>query len=640
MNLEHQPIVAPQESSTRQVRTAAQKKKDSRQQAVTAANIYTWENVKARGAFEAAYEKHAMEVNERRHRENPSGRWTGMKADDQRDLVEHAAKYLQKLFKDDQIPPGLKRRPTQGVSLGGAGGSDNSHVQGSAAKQTFQTTINPKEGRRLEDILDRYPPGYNSEGGSGFSGMSSPETKSPSASELESDKRKDKGKAKATHSSPNYRAHESSPSDNEYHPGDFLTEEADRTERRERARVAERNQEAARMQIEAARQQQPYIQSSLQPQQARVATKPVPSTTSKSTATGDTRVAAGKQPAAKTNNSAIPREKKSKAESNREQYYLRMGTDIANQNPWPHPDYKENFARAYKEEAIKEENNQKGETVIGRRVPWKQENHDRILDRLRRRPELRIDPNNFVSITVDYRGNRIGYATRPVRNANPNNYPTVKAYPLGYDSSGSSNPPDTPPITKSPGGANPSRTPPIMNSPSLSVSRLFLNDDLYADPSPMRSKEQSSAPRSGGTSPHVANQSPASRGTGNDQRSRATSKTSSKGSSDSNAFMADVFDFAAASTHTPPRSTDAPQPVPTSRAQHVGPSTHVTAGKTSTTAGKTPASQKTVGASKRPTESSASSSKAKGDKDKNSLKGSASSSGRKEDKGKGPAKKK
>ncbi|CAN9371273.1 unnamed protein product [Alternaria sp. RS040] len=208
-----------------------------------------------------------------------------------------------------------------------------------------------------------------------------------------------------------------------------------------------------------------------------------------------------------------------------------------------------------------------------------------------------------------------------------------------------------------------------MNSPSLSASRLSLNedqhyyalnptthdwllgrqdnDDLYADPSPMPSRGQSPAPRSDGSSPHVANQPPTSSGTRNAQRSRATSGTSSKGSSDSNAFVNSLFDFTAASTHTPTRSTGAPQPVPASHAQHVGPSTHTTvgrapttAGKTPTTAGKTPASQKTVAVSKRPTESSASSSRAKGDKDKNSLKNSASSSGRKEDKGKGPAKKK
>jgi hypothetical protein len=103
--------------------------------------------------------------------------------------------------------------------------------------------------------------------------------------------------------------------------------------------------------------------------------------------------------------------------------------------------------------------------------------------------------------------------------------------------------------------------------------------------------------------------------------------------------MADVFDFSAASTHTPPRSTGAPQPIPASHAQHVGPSTHTTVGKAPTTAGKTPASQKTVAASKRPTESSASSSSVKEDKGKKSLKSTASSSGPKEDKGKKPKKK-
>ncbi|KAB2099262.1 hypothetical protein AG0111_0g12497 [Alternaria gaisen] len=303
MNLEHQPIVAPQKSSTR-LRTAAQTKAGSRRQAQTAANIYTWENAEARGAFEAAYEHHAIKVNERRQREKPSGKWAQMKASDQRDLMEHATKYLQKLFEDDQIPPGLKRRPTQGVSLGGAGGSDDSHAQGSTAKNTFQTTINPKEGRRLEDIPYYYPRGYNSEGGSGFFGMDTPEKKSPSASELEGDKRKAKGKAKATHASPDARIHESSSSDNYYHPGEHLTREANRTKRREQARTAERNQEAERMHNEEMRtwmqaaRQQPYIQSNLQPQQAPVATKLVPSTTSKSPATGNTRVAAGKQRAA------------------------------------------------------------------------------------------------------------------------------------------------------------------------------------------------------------------------------------------------------------------------------------------------------------------------------------------------------
>ncbi|KAB2099271.1 hypothetical protein AG0111_0g12496 [Alternaria gaisen] len=149
----------------------------------------------------------------------------------------------------------------------------------------------------------------------------------------------------------------------------------------------------------------------------------------------------------------------------------------------------------------------------------------------------------------------------------------------------------------------------------------------------MRSREQSPALRSGGSSSHVANQSSISRGTGNEQRTRAPSKTSSKGSSDGNAFMDDWFSFSQASTYTPPPSTAAPQPVPASHNQYLGPSTH-------TTAGKTPASQKTVAASKRPTESSASSSRAKEDKGKNSLKSFVSSSGPKEDKGKKPAKKK
>ncbi|KAF7678894.1 hypothetical protein GT037_002642 [Alternaria burnsii] len=386
MNLEHQPIVAPQESSTRQDRTAAQKKKDSRQQAVTAANIYTWENVKARGAFEAAYEKHAMEVNERRHRENPSGRWTGMKADDQRDLVEHAAKYLQKLFKDDQIPPGLKRRPTQGVSLGGAGGSDNSHVQGSTAKQTFQTTIKSKEVRRLGDIPYRYPPGYDSEGGSSFSGMSSPNTKSPSASELESHRPKGKGKAKATDPNPHDRAHEASFSDDEYHEGDFLTREWRRDQRHEQARIAERNQEALRMhmeanqtQVEAARPQS-YIQSNVQPQQARVATKPISSTTSKSPATRDIRVAAGKQQAAKL--------------------------------------------------------------------------------------------------------------------INPNDYPTVAEYPPGYNSSGSSNPPNTPPITNEQAYYD------MMNQ-DFTTHHWAVNrsgdDEIHAESQPRDTREQSPIHRSGKT---------------------------------------------------------------------------------------------------------------------------------------------
>ena len=385
MNLEHQPTVAPQKSSTR-LRTAAQKKADSRRQAVTAANIYTWENAEARGAFEAAYEHQAIEVNERRQRENSSGKWTQMKASDQHDLLEHAAKYLQKLFKDDQIPPGLKRRPTQGVSLGGASRSDDSHVQGSAAKKTFQTTINLKEGRRLEDIPDRYPPGYNSEGGSGFSGMSTPEKKNPSASELESDKRKAKGKAKATHASLDARVHDSSSSDNDYHPDEHLTREADRTKRREQARTAERNQEAERMHNEEMRtrmqaaRRQPYIQSNLQPQQAPVATKPVPYTTSKLPATGDTTVAAGKQRAAK---------------------------------------------------------------VI-----------------------------------------------------NPNEYPTVAEYPPGYNSSGSSNPPNTPPITNDQAYYD------MMNQDFTThhwaVNRSG-NDEIYAESPPRDTREQSSTLRPGKT---------------------------------------------------------------------------------------------------------------------------------------------
>ncbi|CAN9394751.1 unnamed protein product [Alternaria alternata] len=540
MKPEHRPIVAPQESSTR-LTTAGQTKSATERQAKNAANKYTWSHDEARSAFEAAYVRHALELHERRLAQYPDGKLPRIKISDKLDILGHVTKELHTLFDDEKLPLKLQRLFTQGVSVGGAGGSDDSHAQGSTATKTFQTTINPKEGRRLEDIPDHYPLGYNSEGESGFSGMSDPQTKSPSASELESDKRKGKGKAKATHSSPNYRAHESSPSDNEYHPGDFLTEEADRTERREQARVAERNQEAARMHMEENRtrmeaaRQQPYIQSNLQPQQARVATKPVPSTTSKSPATGDTRVAAGKQRAAK---------------------------------------------------------------VI-----------------------------------------------------NPNKYPTVAEYPPGYNSSGSSNPPNTPPIT------NDQPYYDMMNQ-DFTTHHWAVNrsnkDGLSALSSPKSSREQSPAPRSSGTSPHVANQSPTSRGTGNEQRSRATSKTSSKGSSDGSAFMADVFDFSAASTHTPPRSTGAPQPIPASHAQHVGPSTHTTvgkapntagktpttAGKTTTTAGKTPASQKTVAASKRPTESSASSSSVKEDKGKKSLKSSASSSGPKEDKGKKPPKKK
>jgi hypothetical protein len=696
-------VLNPQTSSARS-RTAVQTKSDAQRSAKHTAGTYTWNYKEAQSAFEAAYVPYAIKIIERRRAQHSEASLQRMDASDRLDILKHVARELQKSFKDELLPPEFQRTFTEGTHLGNAGRSDDSHAQGSTAKKTFQTTINAKEGRRLEDILDRYPPGYNSEGGSGFSGMSSPETKSPSASELESDKRKGKGKAKATHSSPNDRAHGSSPSDNEYHPGDFLTEEAERTQRREQARVAARNQEAARMHMEENRirmeaaRHQPYIESNLQPQQPPITndqdyydmmnqdftthhwavdrskndeiyaeTQPPDTSEQSSTLRSGKTVAAGKQRAAKTNNSAIPRERKNTKEGNRVQYLQRMADGIANQNTWAHSDDKESFVRSYVEEAIKEEDNQKGTTANGRRIPWKQENHDRILDRLRRRPGLRMDPNNFVSITVDYRGHRTGYATRPVKVANPNNHPTVKTYPPGYDSPGSSNPPSTPPITnspsssKNPGSSNPPSTPSNTKSPPLPTRGLSPsddreywaknptphswalnrpnNDDLSAVSSPKSPREQSPAPRSSGTSPRVANQSPTSRGTGNEQRSRATSKTSSKGSSDGSAFMADVFDFSAASTHTPPRSTGAPQPIPASHAQHVGPSTHTTVGKAPTTAGKTPASQKTVAASKRPTESSASSSSVKEDKGKKSLKSTASSSGPKEDKGKKPKKK-
>ncbi|RYN54794.1 hypothetical protein AA0118_g8953 [Alternaria tenuissima] len=304
---EHQPIVAPQKPSARPT-TAGQIRSGTDRQAGNAANKYTWDHEEARSAFEAAYVRHALELQKRRLAENPDRKLRRILISDKLDILGHVTKELHTLFDDEKLPLKLQRLFTQGVSVGGAGGSDDSHAQGSTATQTFQTTINLKEGRRLEDILDYYLPGYNSEGGSGFSGMSDPHTKSPSASELESHRRKGKGKAKATHPSPNDRANEASSSDNEFHPGDFLTEEAERTERREQARVAERNQEAARMHMEENRtrmeaaRQQPYIQSNLQPQQARVATKPVPSTTSKSPATRDTRVAAGKQRAAKVIN--------------------------------------------------------------------------------------------------------------------------------------------------------------------------------------------------------------------------------------------------------------------------------------------------------------------------------------------------
>ncbi|KAH8623124.1 hypothetical protein IG631_22281 [Alternaria alternata] len=682
-------VLHPQTSSARS-RTAVQTKSDAQRSAKHTAGTYTWNYKEAQSAFEAAYVPYAIKIIERRRAQHSEASLQRMDASDRLDILKHVAKELQKSFKDELLPPEFQRTFTEGTHLGNAGRSDDSHAQGSTAKKTFQTTINPKEGRRLEDILDRYPPGYNSEGGSGFSGMSSPETKSPSASELESDKRKGKAKAKATHSSPNDSAHGSSPSDNEYHPGDFLTEEAERTERRQQARVAERNQEAARMHMEenrirmGAARQQPYIQSNLQPQQPPITNnqsyydmmnqdftthhwavgrskndeihaEPQPPDTGEQSSmlcSGKT-VAAGKQRAAKTDNSAIPRGRKNTKEGNKTHYLQRMADDIANQNTWAHSDDKESFVRSYVEEAIKEEDNQKGTTANGRRILWKQENHDRILDRLRRRSGLRMDPNNFVSITVDYRGHRTGYATRPVKVANPNNHPTVKTYPPGYDSPGSSNPPSTPPITKSPPlptrGLSPSddreywAKNPTPHSWALNRPN---NDDLSAVSSPKSPREQSPAPRSSGTLPHVANQSPTSRGTGNEQRSRATSKTSSKGSSDGSAFMADVFDFSAASTHTLPRSTGAPQPIPASHAQNVGPSTHTTAGKapttagkTTSTAGKTPASQKTAAASKRPTESSASRSSVKEDKGKNSLKSTAPSSGPKEDKGKKPKKK-
>ncbi|KAF7678895.1 hypothetical protein GT037_002643 [Alternaria burnsii] len=341
--------------------------------------------------------------------------------------------------------------------------------------------------------------------------------------------------------------------------------------------------------------------------------------------------------------------------------YRKLANDIADQNPWSDAEDRARFIESFAAHGLKEDDNVKGISADGRRLPWKQENYDEILRRTRKELGPKLIPENFKSLTVGESGYRKGFSIRPVKVINPNNYPTLTTYPPGYDSPGSSNPPNTPPITRSPGDSNHPRTPPIMNSPSLSESRLSLNDDqhyyalnptthgwvlgrqdnddLYADPSPMPSRGQSPAPRSDGSSPHVANQSPTSRGTRNARRSRATSGTSSKGSSDSNTFENSLFDFAAASTHTPPRSTGAPQPVPASHAQHVSPSTYTTVGKAPATAGKTPASWKTVGASKRPTESSASSSKAKGDKDKNSLKSSASSSGRKEDKGKGPTKK-
>jgi hypothetical protein len=698
-------VLNPQTSSARS-RTAVRTKSDAQRSAKKTAGTYTWNSKEAQSAFEAAYVPYAIKIIERRRAQHSEASLQRMDTSDRLDILKHVARELQKLFKDELLPPEFQRTFTESTHLGNAGRSDDSHAQGSTAKKTSQTTINSKEGRRLEDILDHYPPGYNSEGGSGFSGMSSPETKSPSASELESDKRKGKGKAKATHSSPNDRAHGFPPSDNEYHPGDFLTEEAERTQRREQARVAARNQEAARMHMEENRirmeaaRHQPYIQSNLQPQQPPITndqeyydmmnqdftthhwavdrskndeiyaeTQPPDTSEQSSTLRSGKTVAAGKQRAAKTNNSAIPRERKNTKEGNRVQYLQRMADDIANQNTWAHSDDKESFVRSYVEEAIKEEDNQKGTTANGRRIPWKQENHDRILDRLRRRPGLRMDPNNFVSITVDYRSHRTGYATRPVKVANPNNHPTVKTYPPGYDSPGSSNPPSTPSITKSPPlptrGLSPSDDREYWAAnptPHDWVFNRSYNDDLSAVSSPKSSREQSPAPRSSGTSPCVANQSPTSRGTGNEQRSRATSKTSSKGSSDGSAFMADVFDFSAASTHTPPRSTGAPQPISASHAQHVGPSTHTTVGKapttagkapttagkttttagktTTTTAGKTPASQKTVAASKRPTESSASSSSVKEDKGKKSLKSSASSSGPKEDKGKKPLKKK
>ncbi|CAN9371298.1 unnamed protein product [Alternaria sp. RS040] len=385
MRSEHRPIVAPQKSSTRPT-TAGQIKFGTDRQARNAANKYTWNHEEARSAFEAVYVRYALELQKRRLAEYPDGRLPRIKTSDKLDILRHVTEELHTLFDDEKLPLELQRIFSLGVCVGGADESNDSHAQGSTTTKTFQTTINPKEGRRLEKIPDHYPLGYNSEGESGFSGMSSAETKSPSASELESDKQKGKGKSKATHSSSVYRAHESSPSDYEYHPGDFLTEEADRTERREQARVAERNQEAARMQMgeertrmEATRQQ-PYIQSNVQPQQARVATKPISSTTSKSPATRDIRVAARKQQAAK-----------------------------------------------------------------------------------------------FV---------------------NPNNYPTVAEYPPGYNSSGSSNPPNTPPITNEQAYYD------MMNQDFTThhwAVNHSGNDEIYAEPQPRDTREQSPIHRSGKT---------------------------------------------------------------------------------------------------------------------------------------------
>jgi hypothetical protein len=150
MKPEHRPIVAPQESSTR-LTTAGQTKSATQRQAKNAANKYTWSHDEARSAFEAAYVRHALELHERRLAQYPDGKLPRIKISDKLDILGHVTKELHTLFDDEKLPLKLQRLFTQGVSVGGAGGSDDSHAQGSTATKTFQTTINPKEGRRLED---------------------------------------------------------------------------------------------------------------------------------------------------------------------------------------------------------------------------------------------------------------------------------------------------------------------------------------------------------------------------------------------------------------------------------------------------------------------------------------------------------
>ncbi|CAG5152610.1 uncharacterized protein ALTATR162_LOCUS2842 [Alternaria atra] len=287
----------------------ADKRRNAKKQYIRAAQKvieqYDWPSEEDADAFAVEWLRQALKNFDSRLAKHPGEKVPAMRQTDRDQIFENA----KRQFANESLPEVLRytRAPPAG--------------QGANVGRRVGAVVNP----RHLPFLEYYEAGYDDPGGSGIEGMSSSSSsKSPSSADRSKGKGKGKGKAAQTNRSPTPASEE----DLEYHEGDHLTREAERTERgqkvaqrRAQAEAVEerRKAEQGRVQLQQPLQltqqtrhiqgdgvrqnyvfPERYVSPESDLQVSPPVTKAAPLITPKPPATRGTTVAAGKQRAVET----------------------------------------------------------------------------------------------------------------------------------------------------------------------------------------------------------------------------------------------------------------------------------------------------------------------------------------------------